>query len=280
MLIGIAKAIKKRINIPIVCSLQDEEIWLDGLERKDANEAWKSIGENAKYIDKFVASSEFYKRYSFEKIPEIKEIEVVYPGVNLSKYQSSDYPKDPTIGFYYRMNYENGLDILAQAFVNLKKEDSIPNLKLKICGGYYRGNKKFIEQIRSILKPYMNDVFWSEHYSLNEHTTFYKEISLICVPLRFNEAFGLYLSEAFAAGRPAVVPDTGSFNEIVENAGVLYAPNDNENLTKALRKILTNPNVYEQCRDNSLQLSREKYNDKATSEKLVKLYSSHFHYFA
>jgi glycosyltransferase involved in cell wall biosynthesis len=273
MLIGIAKAIKKNhIEIPIVCSLQDEEIWLDSLEKKDADEAWKAIDKNVKYVDKFIASSEFYKRYSFEKIPAIKEIDIVHPGVNIEKYTSSDYPINPTIGFYYRMNYENGLDILAQAFVNLKKDNLIPNLKLKIGGGYSRENKKFLNDVRQILQPYMQDVIWSEHYSLSEHTTFYKNISVICAPLRFNEAFGLYLAESFAAGRPTVVPNTGSFSEIAGNTGVLYSPNDSENLAKALKKILTNSTLYEECKNNALQLSREKYSDVVVAEKLTEIY--------
>jgi glycosyltransferase involved in cell wall biosynthesis len=273
MLIGIAKAIKNGVDIPIVCSLQDEEIWLDSLENRHAREAWEAIGQNVKYVDKFIASSEFYKTISLEKNPQIKKIEVVHPGVNRSKYQSSDYPKNPTIGFYYRMNYENGLDILAKAFVNLKQENSIPNLKLKIGGGYTREDKNFVGHIRRILQPYMNDVIWSENYSLNEHPNFYKEISLICAPLRFNEAFGLYLAEAFAAGRPAVVPDTGSFNEIVGPAGILYSSNDSEHLTQALKKMLENPSVYEECKENALQISREKYSDAAVSEQLLNIYS-------
>ena len=274
MLIGIAKAIKTKINIPIVCSLQDEEIWLDSLASQFAQEAWESIGHNSKYIDKFITSSEYYKLKVLNKIPEIKEIEVVYPGVNIKKYESVNFPETPVIGFFYRMNYENGLDILAQSFVNLKNEKSIPDLKLKIGGGYTRENKSFVNRIRNILKPYSHDVIWSEHYSLKEHTDFCKDISLICAPLRFNEAFGLYLCEAFAAGRPAVVPDTGSFSEITGKAGLLYAPNDSENLTEAIRKMLTDDVFYEKCKVNALQLSKERYNDSVTSGKLLKIYNS------
>ena len=69
MLIGIAKAIKNKINIPIICSLQDEEIWLDTLENPYAAEAWQSIGRNYKYVDSFIASSEFYKSVALERIP-------------------------------------------------------------------------------------------------------------------------------------------------------------------------------------------------------------------
>lgn len=34
------------------------------------------------------------------------------------------------------MNEENGLDLLAEAFVKLKKKDTVPNLRLRIGGGY------------------------------------------------------------------------------------------------------------------------------------------------
>jgi len=274
MLIGLAKAIKNRLDIPIVCSLQDEEVWLDSLEEEHAREAWKAIGNNVKFVDRFIASSEFYKAVSFARIPEIQTIDVVYPGVNIDKYQSSEPPDNPTIGFFYRANHENGLDILANAFVQLKTENSIPNLKLKIGGGYTRENHKFVSHIQNILKPFMSDVIWSEDYTLKEHPTFYKEISLICAPLRFEEGFGLYLAESFAAGRPAVVPDTGSFREVVGDAGVLYAPNDSENLANALREILLDSAVYQGCSERAELLSRERYNDVVASRKLENIYSN------
>jgi glycosyltransferase involved in cell wall biosynthesis len=276
LLIGVAKAIKNQTKIPIICSLKDEEIWIDELEKQYAKETWEVIGYNSKYIDRFIAPSEFYKMFVLNKIDNIKEIDVVYPGVNIEKYGSTNEPKDPVIGFFYRMNYANGLDILAQAFINLKKENSISNLKLKIGGGYNRENKRFIHQIRNLLKPFMNDVIWLNNYDLKEHTHFYKDITLICNPLRFDEAFGLYLCEAFATGKPAVMPHTGSFSEIVGNAGLLYAPNDSENLTEALRKILTNHELYESCKNNALKLSRERYNDKIAVTGLLATFTKIF----
>ncbi|MCL2502286.1 MAG: glycosyltransferase family 4 protein [Bacteroidales bacterium] len=273
MLIGIAKAIKSRIHIPIVCSLQDEEIWIDKLDGQYAGQAWESIKQNLNYVDRFIASSEFYRAAALHKIPEIGQIEVVYPGVDISRYASAHYPETPTIGFYYRMSHENGLDILAQSFVQLKNENAVPRLKLKIGGGHTRENNRFLHRIRNLLKPYARDVLWSTHYTLEEHSDFYRDISLICVPLRFNEAIGLYLCEAFAAGRPAVAPDTGSFSETIENAGLLYAPNNSEQLAKALKQMLTEPASYEQYAQNALDLSRQRYNHELSAQKLGDIYS-------
>ncbi|KAA6329167.1 hypothetical protein EZS27_022002 [termite gut metagenome] len=202
LIIGIAKAIRQTLpDIPIVCSLQDEEVWIDALKDTDAQTAWQGIAYQSRYIDRFVTSSHYYKEYIENRLPQIKGVEVVYPGVDTTKYASGQYPEAPTLGFFYRMNELNGLGILTEAFVKLKKTDSIKNLRLRIGGGYTSTDRKFIKQIRRLLSPYVEDVDWLDTYSLQEHAAFYKSISAICVPITFDEGVGLYLCEAFAAGR-------------------------------------------------------------------------------
>ena len=272
LLIGIVKAIKQRIRLPIVCSMQDEEVWIDSLKAKFSDIAWKGILDSIKYIDKFITASEFYKRVALSKFPGIQDVEVIYPGVQIEQYASKNYPENPVIGFFYRMNRINGLEILADAFVKLKNRKSIPDLKLKIGGGYTTHDNKFIRSIRKKLSPYADDVEIQEGYRLEDHERFYGEISVICVPLTFDEGVGLYLCEAFAAGRPAVEPATGSFEEIVGDAGVIYSPNDSDALADALEKILTDPALYETCRQNALQLSTNRYNSSVLAEKLENLY--------
>jgi glycosyltransferase involved in cell wall biosynthesis len=272
MLIGIAKVIKNQINIPIVCSLQDEEIWIDTLNDRYARQAWDLIGKQAKYVDRFITSSEFYKSKIHSKIKEIKKIEVVYPGVDVEKYRSHHIPKEPTIGFFYRMSHQNGLDILAQAFVKIKQQGGNPQLKLKIGGGYTRENRRFIHQIRKTLKPFAQDVTWIDHYAPDDHASFYKDISLICVPVRHQEAIGLYLCEAFAAGIPAVSPDTGSFSEILSNGGVLYQPNTPDALANAIETILINRKHYTECRNNAQQRAQMHYRQEATALQLLQTY--------
>jgi len=273
LLIGIAKAIRQAIDIPIVCSLQDEEVWINTLNVNYIETAWNGIADNIHFINRFVTSSEFYKSIVLEKFPQIKEIEVIYPGIDTNKYISNNYPKHPTIGFFYRMNRENGLDILAEAFVLLKKEGVIPNLKLKIGGGYTGKDKTFLKKVKKILVQYIEDVEFCHNYNLDEHTRFYSSISVISVPLTFDEGFGLYLCEAFAVGRPAVVPATGSFPEIVEDGGILYHPNNSENLAQALKKLLTDKDLYQKTALKAKKLSEIRYNEKILAEKLGNMYN-------
>ena len=272
LLIGVAKAVKQRINIPIVCSVQDEEIWIDSLTDNYLKEAWQGITNNITYIDKFVTTSEFYKKNVTGKIPQISDIDVIYPGVDISKYASDMKPACPTIGFFYRMSYENGLDILTDAFVKLKKRNTVKDLRLKIAGGYTATDKRFLKNVRKKLKPYINDVELFKDYDPEKHADFYKDISLISVPLTFDESVGLYLCEAFAAGRPAVEPATGSFPEITGEAGFVYSPNNSDSLADALEKLLANENLFEQCSAKALEMAQKRYNDKLMAEKLVICY--------
>jgi glycosyltransferase involved in cell wall biosynthesis len=272
LLLGIAKELKKETGIPIVCSLQDEEVWIDSLKSEFVEKAWKGVSDNAKYVDRFITTSYYYQQIVKEKLPQLGSVDVIYPGIDIAKYQSGDYPVDPTIGFFYRMNELDGLDILADAFVILKKRGSVPHLKLRIGGGYMSPDKKLVRQVKRTLKPYASDVVIEDSYDMEKHADFYRKVSLLSVPLRFQEGVGLYLCEAFAAGRPAVEPNTGSFAEIVGQAGLIYEPNDARHLADALEKILTDKQMYDRCKEQALALAKERYDDMSSAKRLTELY--------
>ena len=92
--------IKRYLDTPIVCSVQDEEVWIDNLDERCISEAWRGIEENSRYIDRFVTTSHFYKGILLRRLPGLRDIEVIYPGVDRDKYRSFDYPEDPVIGFF------------------------------------------------------------------------------------------------------------------------------------------------------------------------------------
>ena len=273
LLLGIAKELKKATDIPIVCSLQDEEVWIDSLKSEFVEKAWKGVLENAKYVDRYITTSYYYQQIVKQKLPQLGLVDVIYPGVDVAKYQSDDYPAAPTIGFIYRMNELDGLDILADAFVLLKQRGTVPHLKLRIGGGYMSPDKKLVNQVKRTLKPYADDVVIEESYDMDEHADFYRKITVLSVPLRFQEGVGLYLCEAFAAGRPAVEPNTGSFAEIVGDAGLIYEPNDARHLADALETILTDRELYLQCRKKAQAMVEERYDDAVLAKHLTALYA-------
>ena len=145
LLLGIAKELKSEMDIPIVCSLQDEEVWIDSLKPEYVQKAWKSVAANAKFVDRFITTSYYYQQVVKSKLPQLGHVDVFYPGIDVAKYRLDVYPTDPTIGFFYRMNELDGLDILANAFVLLKQRGTVPHLKLRIGGGYMSPDKKLVK---------------------------------------------------------------------------------------------------------------------------------------
>lgn len=278
LLLGIAKELKREMDIPIVCSLQDEEVWIDSLKPEFVRKAWMSVVANAKYVDRFITTSYYYQQVVKTKLPQLGLVDVFYPGIDVAKYHSDVYPADPTIGFFYRMNELDGMDILADAFVLLKQRGTVPHLKLRIGGGYTSPDKKLIKQVKRTLRPYATDVVIEETYDMDEHADFFRKITVLSVPLRFQEGVGLYLCEAFAAGRPAVEPNTGSFAEIVGDAGLIYEPNDAQHLADALEKMLTDKQFYEKrCKESAQTLARERYDDAVLAKKLTDFYGKLLH---
>ena len=277
LLLGIAKELKREMDVPIVCSLQDEEVWIDSLKPEFVRKAWMSVVANAKYVDRFITTSYYYQQVVKTKLPQLGLVDVFYPGIDVAKYHSDVYPADPTIGFFYRMNELDGLDILADAFVLLKQRGTVPHLKLRIGGGYTSPDKKLIKQVKRTLRPYATDVVIEETYDMDEHADFFRKITVLSVPLRFQEGVGLYLCEAFAAGRPAVEPNTGSFAEIVGDAGLIYEPNDAQHLADALEKMLTDKQFYDRCKESAQTLARERYDDAVLAKKLTDFYGKLLH---
>ena len=155
----------------------------------------------------------------------------------------------------------------------LKERNSVPNLKLRIGGGYMSTDKGFLSKVRQTLQPYAKDVVIEDDYKWKRHFDFYRDITVLSVPLRFQEGIGLYLCEAFAAGRPAVEPQTGSFPEIIGEAGITYNPNTATALADALESLLANDKLLASCSSNALHLSNTRYNDELTAHQLLKTYN-------
>ncbi|MBN2412122.1 glycosyltransferase family 4 protein [candidate division KSB1 bacterium] len=247
LLLGLAGKIKKELGTPIVCSLQDENQWIDPMEPEYQERVWHLMAEKAADVASFTPVSNYYAKVMREKmsVSETK-IDTVHIGIDLSVFVQNDLSFDPpVIGFLSRMNRSQGLDILVDAFLILKRQERFNNLKLYITGGYTADDGEFIKHIQGRLKEsnVYADVRIFHEFDQNHRKEFLKSISVLSVPVPAGEAFGTYLLEAFATGIPVVQPDVGAFPEIIEKTGggVIYKRNTPENLADALETLLLNP---------------------------------------
>ena len=45
LLLGLAKKIREELQIPVVCSLQDEDVWVDVMEEPYRSKVWKLMAK-------------------------------------------------------------------------------------------------------------------------------------------------------------------------------------------------------------------------------------------
>ena len=91
LLIGLAKPIKEALNRPICCTLQGEDLFLDGLHEPYKSQALDLIRQNIKHVDVFISVSDYYAEFMPEYLGIPREkIRVVPLGINLQGYEQRE----------------------------------------------------------------------------------------------------------------------------------------------------------------------------------------------
>jgi glycosyltransferase involved in cell wall biosynthesis len=244
LLLGLARQIKQKLNIPVVCSLQDEDVWVDVMSDKFRREVWELMSERGAEVDAFVSVSDYYSKEIRGKMTiRDSQLHTVHIGVDAADYSPKNITnKEPLIGYISRMCEENGLAVLVDAFILLRKSPKYSSVQLKITGGKTGDDLQFIkDQKHKISKAGLEqDVFWVEEFEGEERRKFFDSVRLISVPVLNGEAFGLYQLEAMASGIPMVQPALGAFPEVIKisGGGVVYGENKSELLAKALGELI------------------------------------------
>jgi glycosyltransferase involved in cell wall biosynthesis len=280
LLLGMAKKVRDEVGVPVVCSLQDEDVWVDAMHEDHREKMWQLLAEKGKDVDAFIAVSDFFagvmqKRMS---IPDEK-LHVLHVGVDPNAYTYSKPANKPqVVGFVSRMCEENGFEVLVDAFILLKKNPAFSNVKLKATGGQTGDDTKFIHKQISKLKQDNIDTDFEimPDFTQIALRDFFKSISVLSVPVLKGEAFGLYQLEALASGIPLVQPELGAFPEIIKatGGGVIYKPNTAAALAEKLAEVLSNPARLEAISLAGRKAVEENFASSKLSEKMVEIYKT------
>ena len=155
MFVGMARQLKAQLGVPILCALQGEDLFLDGLVEPWKSQALKILRQRAQDIDAFIAPCAYYQEYMAEylQVPRTK-IHVVPLGLNLSGHgQEAPPPADGPykIGYLARICPEKGFHLLVDAFQHLKKQPEFASLRLEAAGYLSAYDKPyFAEQMQKI----------------------------------------------------------------------------------------------------------------------------------
>ncbi len=280
LLIGMAGQIKAHLGAPIVVMLQDEDIFVDGLPEPYRTQSWQAIAEQARQIDAFIAVSRYYAQRMQELLHlPTERVHIVHPGIETVEHDPPSGPVDPpAIGFLQRMRPEKGLDLLAEAFVILKRSGQFDSLKLRVTGGKTAEDESFIRTVRDGLKDagVIEDVEFIPNLDEDGRRKFMRGLSVLSVPTRHPEAFGLYVLEALAAAVPVVLPDRGAFGELLAatGGGLLCKPDDPQSLAEQLATVLSDGDLARRLGSRGRQAVRENFNLQRTAAEMLQVYES------
>jgi len=279
LLIGLAKPIKEALNRPVCCTLQGEDLFLEGLHEPYRSEALDLIRSNVQHVDAFISVSEYYARFTPEYLgipPE--KIHVVPLGINLSGYRmrERDTSKPFTIGFFARVAPEKGLHVLVDAYRQLRLESRLQEARLEVAGYLRPEHKSYLDGIvKHIVDVGLNSEF---HYhgelDREQKIAFLRKLDVLSVPATYDEPKGMFLLEAMACGVPVVQPRRGAFTEIIEKTGggLLVEPDDAASLADGILEIHRAPDAAERLGQNGFQGVREHYSVADMADRALEIY--------
>ena len=268
MLTGLTRRLKEEFKVPVVCTFQGEDSFLDDLPEPYRQQSWELLAARCADIDHFVAVSHYYRELMGRRLGlHLERISVVYPGVAVEDFTPAPtLPTPPVIGFLARMTHGKGLDSLVDAFLQL----DMPEVRLRIAGARTSQDERFV---RSLRKRLPTDVEFVPNLDRAGKSEFLRGLSVLSVPTQYGEAFGLYLLEAWASGVPVVQPRLGAFPELLDKtgAGLLCEPQNSASLAGALRQILSDPIECRRMGEAGLRAVHEEFSLEIITRKIETL---------
>lgn len=283
LLIAMAAPLKRALSRPVCCTLQGEELFIDSLVPPYREHALRLIREQVPTIDRFIAVSDYAARFmsAYLAIPSDR-ISVVPLGITLDGYPDASRIPDPgsrrvfTAGYFARIAPEKGLQVLADAYVRLRRQTPDVPMRFLAAGHLPRANQQYLDGARSILQGAGVAHEFEYHGEVDRpgKIAFLRRLDVLSVPATYDEPKGMFLLEAMAAGVPVVQPRRGAFTEIVERTGggVLVPPDDPEALAGALARVARTPALREELAQRAFDGVRRHYTVAQSVDRLIEAY--------
>jgi glycosyltransferase involved in cell wall biosynthesis len=244
LLLGLAPPLKRALGRPVVCTLQGDDLFLEGLGEPYRSQSKALIAKHAPVVDAFVATSDYYSDFmaGYLGLPREK-VHTVPLGISLEGHDPTPRPRrEPfTLGYFARIAPEKGLHQLADAYRVLRRECSLPPSRLEAAGYLAPEHRAYLAGIETKLREWGLDGEFRYHGAVDRpgKLAFLRSVDVLSVPSPYAEPKGLYLLEAMANGVPVVAPRHGAFPEILAKTGggLLFEPNNMESLADAVMEL-------------------------------------------
>ena len=283
LLSAVAAEIKRRIGVPVVCTLQGEDTFVQRLPQPHRGQAIELLRRHARSLDLVFAASEGYadEMSRFLAVPRDR-VRVIRPGIECEHYAGPRQdPQEPfRVGFLSRLSPEKGFDILVEAFILLERER--PGCTVLSAAGEARGpSAKLLARLRSRLADAgLADRFdYAGELDFEQKVRFLKTCSVFCVPTRYPEQDGIAYLEALAAGVPVVAPEIGQLPELVKltGGGFLVPPESPEAIAEAVARLLDDPDGARRMSANAAQVVARDFSADRMTDDVLTAYNEALH---
>jgi glycosyltransferase involved in cell wall biosynthesis len=280
LLLGMARRIKRTLSVPVVCTLQGEDSFLDSFAEPYRSQAWEIMAERAREVDLLIAPSRYYAQEMIRRLGvKAERLQIVANGIDCEGYGASGRrPSPPVLGYFARMCREKGVDTIVETFMEIRRRGRIPDLKLHVGGGMGPSDAILVGELKERLRAagLIEEVTFFPNLDKAQKQKFLGGLSVFSVPAMYGEAFGLYLLEAWASGVPVVQPPAAAFPELIEatGGGLIAASARPEDLAAGIEELLLAPGMAAEMGAKGRQIVQERFSSKAMSAEMVAAFQS------
>lgn len=279
---GFARRIKERLGVPVVCSLQGEDLFLDELEEPYRSRVLEVLAERARDVDAFTIHCRYYADLMSSEygIPNDR-IQVAHLGLNPEGYaeiepREREPGSDLTIGYLARVCPEKGTGQLIEAFRLLCQEPGGERLRLRVAGFLRERDRGFYEEQQTLIAEagLADRVDFVGEVDLAGKLNFFSSLDIFSVPTVYREPKGLPVLEALAAGVPVVQPRHGAFPEWIEHTGggLLIDPLSPRALAAGIRQLVDDPELRRRLGSAGREAVLSKFDHNAAADRMLEIY--------
>ena len=282
LLASLAPSIRRALKAPVHCTLQGEDLFLDGLTKPHRAESIDLIRKNAESIDRFTAVSEYYADFMarYLSIPREK-IDVVPLGISLDGFDrrpSSPADRPFTVGYFARIAPEKGLLGLCEAYVRFRQMPGVASSRLDVAGYLAPDQQNYLEDAkRRLTNAGLGEEFaYRGALDRAQKIDFLRGLDVFSVPTVYVEPKGLFLLEAMACGVPVVQPRHGAFPEMLAktSGGLLVEPDGAQSLAEGLYKLWKDPALRGELGQKAFDGVREHYSVSRSADRMLEVYEA------
>jgi glycosyltransferase involved in cell wall biosynthesis len=268
MQIGMARMIRDRCGPPVACQLSGEDLFLEKLTPPHYETARQILRQRAADVDAFVAFNNYYADFMANYLAvDRTKINVIPHGLKLDGHrqptmppsgllpsagrdgegrsQRADSDRLRRIGYLARICHDKGLHLLVEACEQLANRADLPQFELHAAGYLGEGDRSYFNQLQSRASsgPLAGRFKYIGEPDRAEKIAFLQSLDVFSTPTVYRESKGIPALEAMANAIPVVLPDHGSFPEMIvdTDGGLLHRALDPTDLANRIAELLKDP---------------------------------------